>query len=407
MADTILIQSKSNEEHTTQQTGIASPQHSSGQKATPSTEHLEHTPIRDYLERTTVRRETPIPGSAGRSGNSGNSGNLGSPRYSSNAARPQTGAATGQSGVSEAKARPKQKQDRLYDQNALAIQKSLAERAKAEKTALEQAQTSAKMQAEQRARSARTQTLKLIVALAITLVLGVALYFVMPEMTRIQKVTVNGRVAMTQEEIVAALGLTPQINLINADIPAMEQRILANPKVQTVHISRAFPDGLVIDLAERKAVACVLVSDTNGTRPVGIDAEGVAFADLDEIPGQHNVPVLSGIRFENYRPGQRLPQFLQPLLSDLATLQEDSPSVLDAFSEIKVEKVSDANAELVLYPKGKSVPVRMPSRLTKANLGSALLVLDILSGRPDAAAIQELDFRSGTIVYRTKEAQPG
>ena len=404
MADTILIQSKSNEEHTTQQTGIASSQHASGQKVAPSTERLEHTPIRDYLERTTVRRETPIPGTAGRSGNSEN---LGSPRYASNSARPQTGATAGQSDASEAKARPKQKQDKLYDQNALAIQKSLAERAKAEKTALEQAQISAKMQAEARARSARTQTLKLVVALVITVVLGVALYFVMPEMTRIQKVTVNGRVAMTQDEIVAALGLTPQINLINADIPAMEQKILANPKVQTVHISRAFPDGLVIDLAERRAVACVLVSDANGTRPVGIDADGVAFADLDEIPGQHYVPVLSGIRFENYRPGQRLPQFLQPLLNDLAMLEEDSPSVLDAFSEIKVEKVSDADVELVLYPKGKSVPVRMPSRLTKANLGSALLVLDILSGRPDAAAIQELDFRSGTIVYRTKEAQPG
>ncbi|HOV93643.1 MAG TPA: FtsQ-type POTRA domain-containing protein [Spirochaetales bacterium] len=404
MADTILIQSKSNEKHAAQQTGITLSQHSSGQKATPSTEHLEHTPIRDYLERTTVRRETPIPGTAGRSGNSEN---FGSPRYGSNAARSQTGATAGQSNTSEAKARPKQKQDKLYDQNALAIQKSLAERAKAEKAALEQAQTSARMQAEGRAMSARTQTLKLVIALAITLVLGVALYFVMPEMTRIQKVTVNGRVAMTQEEIVAALGLTPQINLINADIPAMEQRVLANPKVQTVRISRAFPDGLVIDLAERKAVACVLVSDPSGTRPVGIDADGVAFADLDEIPGQHYVPVLSGIRFENYKPGQRLPQFLQPLLSDLAMLEEDSPSVLDAFSEIKIEKISDADVELVLYPKGKSVPVRMPSRLTKANLGSALLVLDILSGRPDAAAIQELDFRSGNIVYRTKEAQPG
>lgn len=62
---------------------------------------------------------------------------------------------------------------------------------------------------------------------------------------------------------------------------------------------------------------------------------------------------------------------------------------------------------MLLYPSGKNVPVRMPARLTRASLGSALLVLDILAGRQGAEKIEEIDFRTGTIVYRNKEAQAG
>ncbi|MCE5255372.1 MAG: FtsQ-type POTRA domain-containing protein, partial [Spirochaetaceae bacterium] len=292
-----------------------------------------------------------------------------------------------------ASGRSRQKPGKMYDQNAQAIDRTLSDRRKAEKAAA--------------VSKPRGQATKLILALGIIVVLGIGLYFAIPEVTRIQKVTVNGRAGMSEQEIVDALQLTAEVNLVNADLPAMESRILSNPKAASVHISRGFPDRLVIDLTERKPVACVLVSDAAGTRPIAIDVEGVAFAAMDEMSGARKVPILSGIRFENFRPGQRLPSFLQPLLSDIAVLLEENPSVLDAFSEIKVEKIADSDAELVLYPNGKNVPVRMPLRLTKTNLGSALLVLDILSGRPDADMIQELDFRSGTIVYRTKEAQPG
>lgn len=394
---------------------------------------LERTPIHDYLERSTARRETAIPGSSGSSGGaqaaayalraaaakaderrgatelgtSGSAGTLGAgfgllqEYWPGDAASGRAGDAGKTSGKSAgmARGRGRQKTEKMHDQNAQAIERTLAERSRAEREKAEKAAAAAP--------KPRSQAAKLMLALGITIALGVGLYFAIPEVTRVQKVTVNGRSSMTEQEIVDALQLSPEVNLVNADLPSMEKRILANPKASAVHISRGFPDRLVIDLVERRPVACVLVSDASGTRPIAIDVEGVAFAAMDEIPSDRKVPILSGIRFENYKPGQRLPAFLHPLLSDINALLDDNPSVLDAFSEIKIEKVSGADAELVLYPKGKNVPVRMPLRLTKANLGSALLVLDILSGRPDADMIQELDFRSGTIVYRTKEAQPG
>lgn len=423
-----------------------------GGERVPNRTPLERTPIHDYLERSTVRRETAIPGSSGSAAGAqtaayasrsaaaragehrgavanaysvagaaqrdaeksaafgrgagdaaelGTSGTLGTGFGLLQEYWPGDATSDRAAGKASGKtvARSRQKTGKMHDQNAQAIERTLAERSRAEREKAEKAAAAAS--------KPRSQAAKLMLALGITIALGVGLYFAIPEVTRVQKVTVNGRSSMSEQEIVDALQLSPEVNLVNADLPSMEKRILSNPKVSAVRIRRGFPDRLVIYLAERTPVACVLVSDAFGTRPIAIDVDGVAFAAMDEITTDRKVPILSGIRFENYKPGQRLPAFLHPLLSDIAALLDDNPSVLDAFSEIKIEKVSGADAELVLYPKGKNVPVRMPLRLTKANLGSALLVLDILSGRPDADMIQELDFRSGTIVYRTKEAQPG
>jgi len=223
----------------------------------------------------------------------------------------------------------------------------------------------------------------------------------------VKAVGVDGMKNVLQKEILEALSLSEEVNLINADIPAMKARILANPKVASVNIGRAFPDKLMIRLEERRAVACVLVTEALGTRSVALDKEGVAFAYMDTIASAGRLPVLSGIRFEQFSPGQRLPEYLRPLLKDIAELSELSPSPLEAFSEIRIEKISESEAELLLYPSGKNVPVRMPARLTRASLGSALLVLDILAGRQGAEKIEEIDFRTGTIVYRNKEAQAG
>lgn len=322
-----------------------------------------------YLERSTARLESKLPGA-----NAAPIGVRAKPRL---ADTPQVIA--------------RQKPKKLYDQKAASLAKAVADRkaAPVEKKKL------------------LSDNAKLGVALVLILAIGAGLYFSVPEVTRIAKVTVNGMSAVSEREIIDALLLSPEVNIVNADVPAMESRIMENPKIASASIVRAFPDGLVVNLSERAAVACVLVNEEIGTRSIAIDSEGVAFAYMDSIAPEKKLPVLSGIRFESFVPGQRLPDYLLPLLGDIAELSRDGQSPLDAFSEIKIEKISDSEAELLLYPTGRSVPVRMPARLTKASLGSVLLVLDILAGRQGTDTIDEIDFRTGTIVYRTKEAQPG
>ena len=328
----------------------------------------------NYLERSTIRRETAIPGAAG--------------------AKARTSGAQPASvpGKPTAKQLPRQKPAKLYDQKAASIAKTVAAR--------DQAASGTR-------KKGLSDNAKLALAFTLLACIGAALYVSIPEVTRVAKVSVLGMANTTEKEIVDALGLTPESSLANVNLRAMEASILANPKVAAAHVRRALPDKLVVELAERKAVACVLVTEEIGTKSIAIDADGVAFAYMDSIVDSGRLPVLSGIRFERFAPGQRLPEYLRPLLRDIAELSKETPSPLEAFSEIKIEKISDSEAELLLFPSGKTVPIRMPARLTKASLSSALLVLDILAGRQGAENVDEIDFRTGTIVYRTKEAQAG
>lgn len=328
----------------------------------------------NYLERSTIRRETAIPGAAGAK------------------ARTSGAQPAAVPGKPAAKQLPRQKPAKLYDQKAASIAKTVAAR--------DQAAAGAR-------KKGLSDNAKLALAFTLLACIGAALYVSIPEVTRVAKVSVLGMANTTEKEIVDALGLTPESSLANVNLRAMEASILANPKVASAHVRRALPDKLVVELAERKAVACVLVTEEIGTKSIAIDADGVAFAYMDSIVDSGRLPVLSGIRFERFAPGQRLPEYLRPLLRDIAELSRETPSPLEAFSEIKIEKISDSEAELLLFPSGKTVPIRMPARLTKASLSSALLVLDILAGRQGAENVDEIDFRTGTIVYRTKEAQAG
>lgn len=333
------------------------------------------------LERSTARRETGLAGTAARTGTQRGAGakrNVQPPEW------PQAHRPAGKKPGEYAK---------LYTRDAAKISGTLAERKKEE------------------TRAGGTRKLgsnaKLLAALVLLVALGTGLYIALPEVTLITTVSVNGMNNTRESEILQALALEEGASLVDVDIPAMEARIGTNPKIAEVSIRRSLPDSLVVDLVERVGVACLLVNEELGTRSIAVDAQGVAFAYMDNLTAQGKLPVLSGIRFERFVPGQRLPGFLTPLLKDIEALSSEKPSLLDAFSELKIVRISDSEAELLLFPAGKTVPIRMPARLSRASLGSVLLVLDILSSRQDAASVQEIDFRTGTIVYRTKEAHSG
>ncbi len=245
------------------------------------------------------------------------------------------------------------------------------------------------------------------IALFVVACMGGAGYFAIPEATAIRRVSVHGMNSMGETEVVALMGLEPGSTLVNVDTAAIESRIAADPRVARVGVTRSLPDGLVVRLTERKAIASLLVEVGGITRSVLVDAEGVAFMEAAGNGTSADLPVLSGISFENFRIGQRLPGYLSPVLADLQSLTASRPELLSAISEIRVVKLAEHEAELLLYPMHRAIPVRMPPALDEANLASALLVIDILAARESASRIEEIDFRTGTVVYRSKEGRSG
>ncbi|GAB1457228.1 hypothetical protein MASR2M48_25360 [Spirochaetota bacterium] len=62
---------------------------------------------------------------------------------------------------------------------------------------------------------------------------------------------------------------------------------------------------------------------------------------------------------------------------------------------------------MLVYPTRYRVPVRMQAVLNAGLLKSMMLVLDVVEGEGLSPSIRELDLRTDTFIYRTKEAVSG
>ncbi len=253
---------------------------------------------------------------------------------------------------------------------------------------------------------------RLFAALAIAaaaLVLAAAATLALPSLLRITRIEVSGAAAMTRDDVLEAALVREGASFFETDAARAKAALEADPRVESASVARRFPNGLVIGIEERRPVATVLVEAGGLQSPAYLDAEGVAFAlagagSAYRSPG--TLPVVSGIRIENFRPGARLPAELVAPLEALGRLGERDGALLAAFSEIKVSRSRYGEVELLLYPMRHRVPVRTGPAPSAQDLRSILLVLDVMGSKGMDAAVSELDFRTGTVVYRGKEGHP-
>ncbi|MFH8436301.1 cell division protein FtsQ/DivIB [Streptomyces sp. NPDC018007] len=104
---------------------------------------------------------------------------------------------------------------------------------------------------------------------------------------RVEKVRTSGVEVLTREEVEAVAAPPVGAPLVSVDTDAMEGRLRRKlPRIDTVDVVRSWPDGIVLQVAERKPVLLV----EKGGKFVEVDAEGVRFATVDEAP--EGVPLL-------------------------------------------------------------------------------------------------------------------
>jgi cell division protein FtsQ len=261
------------------------------------------------------------------------------------------------------------------------------------------------------------RTLAFTVAAAIVLSLSAATAVLLPPLLLVRRYEISGLENMTREDVLSAGLIHDKEYFFSLDSSRVESALAADPRVASVEVSKLFPDGLRIAVKERKAVAIAEAELGDRTTAVCIDSDGVAFAEASAKEAAA-APAISGIRFEGFRLGTRLPASLAPIFSSLAAVEGAEPGLLSAFSEIRVvapaaggapgdEAVQAAPTELLLYPLNQRIPVRVAASLDVPTLRSIILVLDVLGTKGLAATVQEIDFRTGTVVYRSKEGQSG
>jgi len=243
--------------------------------------------------------------------------------------------------------------------------------------------------------------------LSLAVFASLALLVVFPLAT-VRNFRLEGAVNLGVAEARAWSGLPARPRWFAVDADAVAASVAANPLVAEARAEKRFPDTVTVTVRERVPLAVVYARGPSGRMEAHcVDGEGVLFAPASAFGGANGLPVLSGIEIRGLRYGLRLEAPFTGLLRSMAELAATEPALLSALSEIRVVSRPGAPAELVVYPAQYRLPVRMMPDLDAGLLKSMMLVLDVVEGKGLSSSIRELDFRTDTFIYRTKEAVSG
>ena len=96
----------------------------------------------------------------------------------------------------------------------------------------------------------------------------------------VKHVTVQGEHLLSEQRVLDSAGIPSGAHLATLDLDAISARIRSLAPVRSVDVSRDWPDGVLIKVTERKAVAVVSV----GGDVRGMDSDGVLFRSYRGTP---------------------------------------------------------------------------------------------------------------------------
>jgi cell division protein FtsQ len=241
----------------------------------------------------------------------------------------------------------------------------------------------------------------LFIALSAACALVLLGRFVGEPLTVIHHVAVHSDVPLSDEQVLALSGIPAGAHWYSVSL------------VHRARVERVFPDTIRMTVWGRQPAALVLAAADGRSLPVLVDGDGVVYkvgstgADLD-------VPVVSGLTAGDMALGAALPRAYGALFADLRALREKAPAMYGALSEVRVagpaadapaadtaaRATSPQDLELLVYLTSSRVPIRTRGSLDESFVKYALMVVDLLSRQGVLQNIQELDFRSGDVVYK-------
>ena len=272
-------------------------------------------------------------------------------------------------------------------------------------------------QADERPEGSRARWIRpLLIALSAACAVVLLARFVGEPLTVIRHVAVHSDVPLSDEQVLALSGIPAGAHWYSVSAEQIERKLETSPLVHRAKVERVFPDTVRMTLWGRQPAALVLAAMDGRSLPVLVDGEGVVYrlgttgADLD-------LPVVSGLTAGDMALGAALPRTYVGLFADLRALREKAPAMYAALSEVRVAPpasdgssagtdpavrgTSPQDLELLVYLTSSRVPIRTRGSLDESFVKYALMVVDLLSRQGVLQDIQELDFRSGDVVYRS------
>ena len=239
--------------------------------------------------------------------------------------------------------------------------------------------------------------------LAVVLVVELSFHFLIAPKLLIRHIELNvGKdFPISNDTLLKAAGLTGPVYYYSLS----ESRIAANlktyPLVKSAVVRKVFPNTLRISITERKPLVIALVNQGGVTVPVSFDADGVAI-EVGKAIAKYDMPIISGIAIPTIEAGMKLPSELVTFLANLQKIKEASPLLYSQISEIKFERTTGTSFNTVIYPSSYRVPVVIGDTIDVHQLKYILMVLDVVQKQGMTDKLQDLDFRTGQVVYKLK-----
>jgi cell division protein FtsQ len=243
----------------------------------------------------------------------------------------------------------------------------------------------------------------LVIALCLILVGELVFHFVIAPRMTVRTITIKSDSSLSKEEILAIAGIEESVYYYNLDTVQMVEDLEGLAQVREAVVEKVFPDALTITLYGRAPLAMFFFTTPEGASiPLVIDDQGVVF-EIGSGVSEWDLPVITGVKFQQLRVGMKLPERVRPILQDLRTLQNQEPDLFRLISELRLISKSTGVLEILLYPIQYPVRLRLSAGLDPAAMRNALIILDLLAGQEVLRRVRELDMRTGEVVYRMEE----
>ena len=173
------------------------------------------------------------------------------------------------------------------------------------------------------------------------------------------------------------------------------------PAIRSASVKKVFPSVIKIDIDSRVPVGVSLIPTDTGIVPGVIDNEGVVFMTGNDLVSM-DLPIISGLDFPEIKSGMRIPKELCSFLEDMEAIKRSSPGLSGLISEIKFVRKGSIDYEVLLFPRSYKTRIRIGSSLDEEMLKYMIMVLEVISDQPGMEGLEEIDFRTGDVVYRVR-----
>jgi len=208
---------------------------------------------------------------------------------------------------------------------------------------------------------------------------------------------------LTEAQILAIAGLDQTEYYFSLNAAAVRSRLAAYPLVKEATVRKIFPNGLSITLQPRAPFAVSLVDSGSGSVPVAFDDQGVVIRMGDSAIGRGDLPIISGVSIPAIQIGMRLPSELVSFLGQMEQVKAESPGLFAAISEVRFVRLGGSDFDVVLYPRDYHVRVRIGNTIDAHELSYIMMVLEVTARQGMINKVDELDFRTGQVIYKLKE----